>query len=230
MKETLEASFSIVNIIPTTLFILILLYWITVIFGVFNVDSFDVDADADVDFDLDTDVDIDTDADIDADADTNVDAGSSLIWLNSALSFFNLGKIPLMVILSFFVLSLWVISLLMNYYLNNNSMLLSLVYLIPNILASAFVAKFFTTPFVKVFAISDEESMTNKKLTGKMCTVTMAATHNKMGQAEIMIDGSSFIVNVLATEEQYNLHKGESCLVIDYIPEKKIYLIEPYKN
>ncbi len=224
MKETLDAAFSIINIIPTCLLILILIYWLTVIIGVFNVDSFDIDADADLDVDVDADVDIDADTDVD------VSAGDSLLWLNSALSFFNLGKVPFMLILSFFSLSLWVISLLMNYYLNNISVLLSLVYLIPNIVISALVTKFLTTPFVKLFAKAESDIESNVKLTGKMCIVTLSATHNQMGQAEIKIDGSSFIINVMSTEEQFQLEKGDSCLVIDYIPEKKIYLIEPYKN
>ncbi len=220
MRETIEASFSIVNIIPTGLLILVLLYWITVIIGIFNVDSFDIDTDADVD--------IDTDVDVDANAEVSV--SDSVLWVNSALTFFNLGKVPFMLIMSFMALSMWIISLLMNYYLNNDLALLSLVYLIPNILISAFVTKFLTTPFVKLFAKAESDIESNQRLTGKVCTVTLSATYNKMGQAEIKIDGSSFIINVMSTEEQYTLSKGETCLVIDYNSDKKIYLIEPYKN
>ncbi|WP_430935095.1 hypothetical protein [Saccharicrinis sp. 156] len=218
MKETIDAAFSMINIIPTVLLILILIYWLTVIVGVFNVDSFDIDADADVDIDVDVEADID------------MSAADSILWVNSALAFFNLGKIPFMLLLSFFALSLWVISMLMNYHLNNESVLLSLVYLIPNVFVSAFITKLITSPFVKLFAKAESDIESNRKLTGKMCLVTLSATHNKMGQAEIKIEGSSFIINVMSTEEKYSLRKGDSCLVIDYIPEKKIYLIEPYKN
>ncbi|GAF04465.1 OB-fold-containig protein [Saccharicrinis fermentans] len=212
MSETFNAAFSMMNIIPTSLLLLVLVYWLTVIVGVFNVDSFDIDADADID------------------ADVDISATDSILWVNSALSFFNLGKIPLMLILSFFSLSLWVISMLMNYHLNDDSFLLSIVYLIPNIFVSAFVTKFLTRPFVKLFKKADSDIESNKKLTGKLCIVTLDATHNKMGQAEIKIDGSSFMINVMSTEEQYSLLKGDQCLVIDYLSEQKIYLIEPYKN
>ena len=218
MKETLEVAFSTINIIPTVLLILILLYWLTVIIGVFNVDSFDIDADADID------------ADVDVDTDVDVSAGDSILWLNSALSFFNLGKVPFMLILSFFVLSMWVVSMLMNSALNNNSILLSLVYLIPNMFVSAFVTKFVTSPFVKLFAKAESDIDSNVRLTGKICSVTLNATHNQIGQAEIKIEGSSFIINVMSTEPRYTLNKGDRCLVIDYIQDKKIYLIEPYKN
>lgn len=210
MKETFEASFSIVNAIPTFLLVLIMIYWITVIIGVFNIETFDIDSDADTDVD--------------------VNAGDSLIWLNSALSFFNLGKIPLMIILSFFSLSLWVISILMNYYLNNLSVLLSLVYLIPSIFVSAMITKVLTTPFVRLFAKAAGDIQNNKTLTGKICTVTLGATHEQFGQAKILIEGSSFIINVLSTEKGTELFKGETCLIIDYITEKKLYLIEPYKD
>lgn len=222
MKETIESAFSVINIIPTALLILVLIYWLTVIIGVFNIDSFDFGADADLDVDVDADVDIDTDMD--------VSAGDSILWVNSALSFFNLGKVPFMLILSIFSLSMWVISMLMNFYLNNTVVLLSLVYLIPNIFLSAFITKFLTSPLVKVFAKAESDIESNQKLTGKMCIVTLSATHDKMGQAEIKIEGSSFIINIMSSEEQFILSKGDSCLVIDYIAEKKIYLIEPYKN
>ncbi len=210
MRETFEAAFEITNAIPTTLLILLLIYWITVIIGVFNIDSFDIDADADVDVDL--------------------SVGDSLLWLNSALSFFNLGKIPLMLLLTFFIVPLWMISVLANYYFNNDSLLLSLVYLIPNIFISAFVAKFLTTPFVRIFDKSENDVQKNKSLTGKICTVTLNATHDKFGQAQILIDGTSFIINVLSTESGVELQKGDTCLVIDYISQKKLYLIESYKN
>ncbi len=228
MKETLDAAFSLLNIIPTTLLILILIYWLTVIVGVFNIDSFDIDTD--VDIDADVDVDIDADLDVDADTDVDLNAGDSLIWLNSALSFFNLGKIPLMIILSFFVITMWVISILANYYLNNTSILLSIIYLIPNIVISAFITKFLSTPFVKIFAKAENHIEKNKKLRGKICTVTLAATHDKMGQAVINDSGDTYTINILATEEKFSLQKGDTCLVIDYIAERKIYLIEPYKD
>jgi len=230
MKETLDAAFSTINIIPTVLLVLILIYWITVIIGVFNIDSFDIDADADVDIDVDVDADVDIDTDVDVDTEVDINAGDSILWLNSALSFFNLGKIPLMLLLSFFAMSLWGISMLMNHYLNNSSIFLSLIYLIPNFFVSLFVTKFLSAPFVKVFENSGGKVQNNKSLTGKICKVTLGATHDKMGQAEIMINGSSFIINVFSTEEQFILTKGDSCLVIDYLKEKKIYLIEPYKN
>jgi len=210
MKETLEASFSIVNIIPTFLLVLVLIYWITVIIGVFNIETFDIDSDADTELDI--------------------NAGDTIIWLNSALSFFNLGKIPLMIVLSFFSFALWIISILMNYYLNNHSILLSLVYLIPSIFVSAMITKVFTTPFVRLFAKADGDIQNNKTLTGKICSVTLSATHEQFGQAEILIEGSSFIINVLSTEKGIELLKGDTCLVIDYITDKKIYLIEPYKD
>lgn len=170
------------------------------------------------------------DFDTSADGDLDINFGDALIWMNSALSFFNLGKVPLMIILSFFSLTLWCFSILANFYLNNSSVLLAIIYLVPGIIVSAFVTKFITAPFVKLFRKAADTIETNQSLTGKLCTVTLEADNIKFGQAEIKMDGTSIIINVLSTEAEMHLHKGETCLVIDYMPERKIYLIEPYKN
>ncbi len=210
MQEVISASFSTINLIPTVLLLLVLVYWLTVIVGVFNIDTFDFETSAD--------------------GDVDIEFGESFIWLNSALSFFNLGRVPIMIILSFFALSLWFCSILVNHYLGITSMGFALVLLIPEIIISAFVSKFFSTPFVKLFKKDLSVIESNEHLTGKMCTVTLEADAKNFGQAEIKIDGTSLIINVLATEEGMVLPKGESCLVIDYLPERKLYLIESYKN
>ncbi len=112
MKELFQAAFSGVNIIPTVFLLLILVYWIFVIIGAMDMDFLEVDIETDVDIDADVEVDadVDTDADIDTDADTR--GVGSVAFLNSVLTFFNLGKIPFMVWLSFLIIPMWVISIL----------------------------------------------------------------------------------------------------------------------
>ena len=70
----IEIFFLPSNLIPTTLFLVVLLYWITVLFGALDFDVFD--------FDIDLDADVDADAEMDS---------SNVFGLNKVLSFFNLG-------------------------------------------------------------------------------------------------------------------------------------------
>ncbi len=232
MKELIDAAFSSVNIFPTILFILIIIYWLFVVIGAMdiNVLDFDVDADADVDIDVDADVDLDADTDVDTDADveSDVDTQGAIISLNSVLSFFNLGRVPFMILMSFYTLSVWTISISINYVLHNQSVPFSLLLLIPNLIVSLFVAKILTTPFAIIYTRMAKNSDDNFEYQGKMCMTIMPVSENKIGQAEIEHNGSRFRINVI-TKEGTAMEKGESGLIIDFIASKKCYLVEPYK-
>ena len=81
MKELFDFAFSPPVITYSILLMVFLLYWMTVIIGVFDFSS--------LDFDIDIDADVDMDVDVDVDADTDVDAsgGGSIVLV--VLSFFN---------------------------------------------------------------------------------------------------------------------------------------------
>lgn len=249
MKELIEAAFSSVNIFPTILFGLIILYWLFVFIGAldmdflnFDVEGGDVDMDVDIDADVDADLEVDADADVDIDGDVDIEAdadveadgdvgeveGGVLISLNSVLSFFNLGKVPFMILMSFFALSMWVISISTNYILQNQSALLSIVLLVPNIIISLLVSKVLTTPFAMIYTRMAKNNDDNFKYQGSMCVMVMSATETKIGQAEINDRGNTFRVNVI-TEKGTKIEKGQSGLIIKYIADKKCYLVEPYK-
>lgn len=237
MKELIEAAFSSVNIFPTILFGLIILYWLFVFIGALDMDFLNIDVEGgDVDMDVDVDVDADVDVDMDADADLDADAqadigeveGGVMISLNSILSFFNLGKVPFMILMSFFTLSLWSISILTNHILGNQSVLFSIILLVPNIIVSLIVSKILTTPFAMVYTRMAKNTDDNFKYQGNMCTVIMSATETRIGQAEITDKGNTYRVNVM-TKKGTKIEKGESGLIINYIASKKCYLVEPYK-
>jgi hypothetical protein len=56
----------------------------------------------------------------------------------------------------------------------------------------------------------------------------MQASHDRFGQAEINREGNIYRVNIITSEEVV-LDKGQTALIIEYLPEKKCYLVEPYK-
>ena len=217
MLELIEASIAAVNIIPTVLLSFVMIYWITVIVGVIDVDTLDFD----LDMDLDADVDVDVDVDADVETDINVHG------LSSVLAFFNIGHMPFMIFLSFLALPMWVMSVVVNFYLGNSSFLLSLVFLIPILIGSLFVAKILTTPIAKFYMkLRQEDEAVNP--IGKPCKILLSVKGESMGQAEIMVNGTSILINAIASEG-VELQKGESALVIEYIKDKNYYLIEPYK-
>jgi len=207
MPELLQAAVLPPNLLATGLLVFVLLYWLTVIIGLLDFKT--------VDFHLATDVDADGHL-LHADSD----------WLNGALAFFNIGRIPLMVFVSFVALPLWVGSILANYYTGNTSLLLGLGYLVPLFVGSVFLAKFLTLPFVKLFAALEKDHTGAAVALGKVCTVLLPATVEHLGQAAVHIDGAPLMLNVRTTG--LALRKGDTALVIDYDEARRCYLIEPY--
>jgi archaellum component FlaF (FlaF/FlaG flagellin family) len=120
------------------------------------------------------------------------------------------------------------ISISVNYILHNQSIFISLALLIPNILVSLFISKLVTTPFAMVYTKMAKNSEDNFEYQGKICTLLMSASNQRIGQAEINDNGSTFRVNV-KTKEGTTIEKGDTGLIINYIPQQKCYLVEPYK-
>lgn len=233
MQELFNAAFSSVNIFPTILLLVILAYWLFVIVGALDMDFLNVevdtgDIDVDIDANVDVEADIDMDGDLDADADLDTDTGDVLISMNSILGFFNLGKVPFMLLLSFFILPMWIISILTNHIIHNQSLFIALLLLIPNIILSLVVSKVLTTPFAILYTRMIKNNDAGFKYAGKMCKIILPASDNRIGQAEINHNNSTYRINV-QTKEGTQIEKGESALVINYIENKKCYLVEPYK-
>lgn len=203
----MEASVWGANIIPTILVVFVLVYWLTVVLGFADLDAFDIDID------------------IESDVNTDVSVG----WFNHVLYFFNLGQVPLMLFLSFLALPMWLIAIATTDLLGLDSVIMSFVLLLPNFVLSLFIAKLLTQPFVTLFDRLERDAEENIQIIGKVCTVVLNTTDDKMGQARLEERGSVLMLNVL-TREGTVLQKGQTGLVIDYIPEKSYYIIEPYEK
>jgi hypothetical protein len=212
MTELLQAAVLPPNLVATGLLVFVLLYWLTVIVGLLDFKT--------VDFHVGSHVELHAGG-------THLPSGDS-DWLNGALAFFNLGRIPLMVFLSFVALPLWAGSILTNYYTGNTSLGRGLLFLLPLFVGSIFLAKFLTLPFVKLFATLEKDHDGGAVVLGKVCTVLLPATADQLGQATVHIDGAPLKLNVRTTG--LALKKGETALVIDYDAQKRSYLIEPYSH
>ncbi len=216
MTELFNATFSAVNIIPAIFLTFVLFYWLLVIFGALDISSFDFD------------VDLDVEAEFDADAAADATGEADISWLNSLLSFFNIDKIPLMVFITFWAIPLWAISIMFNHLIGNESFLISLIFLVPNVIVSALIAKPLTIPFVKIFGALNENSEGTQDLLGQIGKVRIGASDSKMGQGDVNIDGSSYRLNIKTRSG--NISKGEQFLVVNYIAEGSFYIAEPYET
>ncbi len=211
-KELLSACVQPFNVPFTFLLVVTLLYWISVIAGAVDVEALDLDVDADAD--------VDVDADADADA-----GGESSGVVTSALRFMNAGEVPVAITLSLLFISMWVIAVMTNHYLNpRSSSLLAAVFALPNIVASVFVAKYVGWPFRWIFGQFDKGTEQREVMIGKVCRVLTSQVSSEIGQAEISTDGASLRINVL-TEGGEVLKKGDEAVVTDFSKERNVYTI-----
>jgi len=208
MTELLEAAIAPANIIPTALLAFVLLYWLVVLVGLIDLDLINIE--------------------VETDMEPDASGIETIAWLNSALAFFNLGRVPFMLFLSFLVLPFWAFALLSNYYLGTAGNFIGFLLLLPAFIGALFISKILTTPFVKLFAILEKEHESQATILGQVCTVILPASPTELGQATVKTEGSPLLLNVKTTGSA-NLSKGETALVIDYDEKSKYYLIEPYQ-
>lgn len=199
MKELFDFAFSGVNIIPTLLFLFVMIYWLIVIVGIVDIDTFDIDVDADL----------------------NVDGFSSV------LLFFNIGDMPFMIFLTFFTIPFWMVTLAVNDFLGIESFFPGLIVLIPSFIGCLFVAKFLTIPVALFFkkAKSHHEGVEN--IVGSICQAKLQITSDKISQAEIKVNGSSVLINA-KTKPGLVIEKGQQALVIEHQKDLNFFIVEPY--
>lgn len=225
MIELIGYSFHSINLIPTCLVLLTLIYWFFVILGALDMGflDFDLEADGEADIDLNADIDMEVDG-----GDADIDGGVSPIFI--VLGFFNIGKIPIMLFVTLLSIPMWFIAIVGNHYLGITSFIIGLGLLVPNFFVSLFVAKFISTPFVHIFKKISNNEEDNFSPIGKKCVTKYNITSDKLGQAVVTsLKGKTHLINV-KTYDNKVIKKGGTGLVIDYNKEKKIYMIDPYSE
>lgn len=234
MGMFLSACVAGVNLPYTILLAITLLYWISVIMGVLDLDLFGGGGEAATDVGGDLDLgggDVDAGAEVDAggdiDAGGDADVGAEAGFLGAIPKFLSLGGVPITVFFSFFSLSAWAISMTANHVLGNSSLLVALAMAIPIILVSLVVARVASAPFGALFRVLGKDHEQSEKVVGKICTITTSRADSGFGQAEVETTGAPLLLNV-RTVEGVTLRKGEQALIIRYDPDKHLYIVQPY--
>jgi hypothetical protein len=217
MNQALTFAFESVNIFPSLLIIITVLYWAAVFLGALDMGFLDFDLEAD--YETDVQIDIDLDADVDA-------SGG---WFQEFLSFFNLGKVPFMVFFSAFSVGFWLIAMNVNHYFGITSMLIAGVFYIPAIIVALFTSKIITWPLVPVFRSLTKEGVSKQDLAGTVCGVTIGFAQGNMGQIIIKKDGHTYTMNA-RTRNTKVLKKGSQGIVVEYIESGDYYIVEEYAN
>lgn len=243
MFDFVQLCFAPINLLFTLLLICVMGYWSMFFIGVIGLDvlddlDLDLDADVDVDLDLDLDVDADVDIDVDADIDTDVDAGADSDsggragWFISLLKFMDVGDVPLMVILTALVGSMWAVSILSSHYYNSElSWVTALIWLIPDFILALLMTKVMTYPAAAIFKRTNSGIEKATRIIGRTCIVTTSQVTAKSGQAEIRLDEAAPItlnVRCRSGQDKKPLKKGDEALILELVEDKGTYIVVPF--
>lgn len=217
----MNTFFTAINAAPTAIFsgflLVTILYWVLASLGQVDIDGLDPD------IDLDLDMDGNIDADVSAPSGLSLSVAGIMEWLS-------IGKVPLSLIVSFWVLYGWTLCMLGEYLLRPwlGTVIPSWVYAVGMGCVTSVIALIFTgvtaRPLGKVFNIPSVDR--NINLIGRTVTITSRTVDPKFGRAIAMLTGSELILDVICREEHL-LKRQDQAVVVDYDAERNLYLIAP---
>jgi hypothetical protein len=182
--------------------IVILVYWMLVIIGLLDIDLFDLDLDAD------------------ADLDGGVDGDVGDVGGFSVLSFLNIGEAPVMFFVSIVTLGMWVISVRVNYWLQNDNIWIALALAVPNFAFCVLFTKFLLEP-VKYYK---RQQPRKSSIVGKTCVVKSLELTEKGGRCEVATESAPIIVNA-RTENGEVLRQGDAATVVKHLPDQGFHIV-----
>lgn len=208
MSEFFAAILSPVNLFLTVMLCGCLFYWVMVIVGGLSPDSIDVDLETDVD------------------ADADVSGGPGMLGL---AKFFNVGEVPLMILVSIFVGILWFAGVALHPFIGGWAVVLQFLMLIPMALVALFLTKIVTQPLVRVFRqLRAEENAAGLELLGERCVIVSGTADDRHGQAEYATNGSPLKLNVKTASAGQTLSRGDEAVIVADRDEKGVYTVRGF--
>jgi len=194
MQELLQESIRLINFPLTLLMGLVLLYWLLAMFGAMDMDFLNFSPEVDLDID--------------------VNAPPQGV-MGHFSSFLHLGEAPVIVILSMLITFMWGGSMALNHYFNSgDSILLGLLYLIPNFVVSVTLTGIIAIPVSAFFKKLNVEEKIRKDVIGDICEVVSRQVDLESGQAEVITNGAPVLFNARASNKKEILTKGQKAVVV----------------
>lgn len=213
MTEMIMEYFQPALLLQSSLLILIVLYWIVAICGVIGLDAFDIE------FDIDLDV----------DADVGGFSFSGNI-LRPFLEFFYVGEVPIMILLSFFGLSWWLISITVVRALPEDwGSGLTFAMMIPAAVGSLLICKVILYPIHPWLGGVGVQSIdtTPIELIGIKGIVNTSEVTDSFGRVLIYREDSDLIMDARCRPGD-RLRSGDVVEIVDYDQEIKAVIIQPF--
>ncbi len=203
MGELLQNAFTGCNIVPTVLLILIIIYWLSIIIGAIDFDSFDIDLDVDAD----------------------LDGMEELGPFHALLSFLNVADLPVMLVASILILVFWILAMLIHLLPVKSGGAVNALLFIPALVISIYLTRLITMPLKKVMKGTNGKEEPEEEVIGKLVTLTGDLRDGRLAQAEVKREGASLLINVKSEFPEQTFVKNEEAYVTKKDEIKDFYYI-----
>ena len=225
MLELWQHAISPINLPFTALFGLVMLYWVMVILGFLDMDHAHADAGVDGHFEAPTEG--HADSLLDGDGEVPVEHPG---LVSSFFQFLHMGEMPFMIVVTILSVILWAGSMLLNYFLNPDAILMKAVMIfVPLFVGGVIVTHFAALPFKKMYQLMEKDYDSHQPIVGQVGKVVTSEVTEAFGQVQIIRNGAPVTINA-RTMGGAVLSKGEEALVTDKNKEKKTFLVVKYEQ
>lgn len=213
MAELLNLLFyPLSNGIMTVLTGMSLLYWV---FMFFSGDGID----AGTDFHIGDVTDIDTAHDIETDGEVH---GAPSVW-SQILDYINIGKIPLMVVVTLFKFISWLLTIFSSLFLGiANWGIKSVFILIPVFIITYFIMHYLTKPLVKMYKNLGYNGEEAHDFLGRTGLLKSTIENDKIGILEVIINKDVIRLNV-KSQNGKRIDFGSEVMIVKELNDKKTY-------
>lgn len=165
-------------------------------------------------------------ADIDTNSDSDLnDSVSDKPFLQRALEFVNVGKVPFMVVYSTFKFISWIITLTSSVILGAaNWGWKSIFILIPIFFIGFIFTRYATKPLIKVYRNMGYNGEEAHELLGRTARMRSTISGNTIGAAELMIQSDKIQINVKSKTGEPLAYNSE-VMIADESADRKYYLV-----
>ncbi len=209
LNEGMKPFYQIVASFPTIFFtvllVVVVIYWLFTILGVFDISL------------LDFDIDISADGDI-----------SSANALTGLMMRFGLHGVPVTIIISLIVLFGWLLCYYLVYFLSPlfSTGLLRLLLGLPALIGSLYVAVLLTSFVIKplrpFFHKTQQETI--KRVLGQVAIVRSSVVNEQFGEVSLA-DGGAGLILKARTMGATEFHRGDRVVLLEYVPEQYVYRV-----
>lgn len=195
--ELLEFAFRGVNIVPTMILILTQLYWILASLSLLDIDFLDID----------------------------IEGAESSGLLNALAMFINFGQVPVTLVLSIFSLNFWILMMLLYYLPIAAGGIISGILLIPLFMLSFVITKYQVLLLKMTIFEKVAHNNVATRVLDKRCKLKSKLVNGQLGQAEVVDNNVSMVINVRTEFDDDSFDKDEYALVYEKDETQNVYYI-----